>query len=91
MIEAGYTRLLYIFGGYFFTFMVEVLSGYMRGYGMSLLPASVALVGISGVRILWIYTVFRPAPSFSRIMAAFPVSMCVTAIALICAVFVLRP
>lgn len=91
VIEAGYTRLLYIFGGYFFTFMVEVLSGYMRGYGMSLLPASVALVGVSGIRILWIYTVFRPAPSFSRIMAAFPVSMCVTAIALIIAVLVLHP
>lgn len=91
VIEAGYIRLVYIFAAYFFSLMVEVFSGYLRGYGISMLPAMISLFGISGVRIIWIYTVFRKNPSFAGIMMAYPVSMVVTAAALIVCTIVLRP
>lgn len=91
VIEAGYIRLIYIFGAYCFSFMVEVFSGYLRGYGISLFPAMVSLVGISGIRIVWIYTIFRKNHTFSSIMAAYPVSMLVTAVALFCCIVLLRP
>lgn len=91
VVEVGYVRLVYIFGAYFFGLMVEVFSGYLRGYGISLLPAVTALAGISGVRILWVYTVFKKNRSFSGIMTAYPVSMFVTAAALFLCVMILHP
>lgn len=91
VIEAGYIRLIYIFGAYCFSFMVEVFSGYLRGYGISLFPAIVSLAGISGIRIVWIYTIFRKNHTFSSIMAAYPVSMLATAAALFCCIVLLHP
>lgn len=70
VIEAGYVRLIYVCAGFCFTLIVEVLSGYLRGYGLSLIPAVTSVIGVSGVRIVWIYTVFRKNPSFSCIMFA---------------------
>lgn len=91
VIEAGYIRLTYIFIAYFFSLVVEVLSGYLRGYGISALPAAVSLVGISGVRIVWIYTVFRAHHTFESIMASFPVSMFITAAILVICVIFMKP
>lgn len=86
VIAYGYIRLEIIFISYIFSIVQEVLSGYLRGYGISALPAMIAVVGICGVRIAWIFTVFRMVPSFRTIMLAYPVSNAVTASALVLAV-----
>ena len=83
VISYGYVRLQIIFISYIFSIVQEVLSGYLRGYGISALPAAIAVIGICGVRIAWIFTVFRMAPSFHTIMLAYPVSNAVTAAVLV--------
>lgn len=45
-------------------------------------PAVVVLVGICGVRITWLYTVFAAHRDFLVLMAAYPASWLVTAIVL---------
>ena len=62
--------------------VIEILSGAMRGHGQSLIPAIVSLVGICGVRILWVYTVFPFSRTFTTIMAAYPLSWAITALVL---------
>jgi putative MATE family efflux protein len=86
VISYGYVRLEIIFFSYIFSIIQEVLSGYLRGYGISTLPALISVAGICGVRIFWIFTVFRIVPDFHTIMYAYPVSNAVTASVLAIAV-----
>ncbi len=90
VIRFGMTRLRIIFLAYIFTVFVEVLSGYLRGFGMSTIPALCALVFICGTRILWVSLVFPRSPTYATLMAVYPVSLGLTAVILILGYFVLR-
>ena len=74
VIEIGYTRLVIIFIAYIFSMLYEVMSGYLRGFGFSLVPAILTTVGVCVVRIVWINTVFPASRTFVTIMTAYPVS-----------------
>ncbi|MBO5561302.1 MAG: MATE family efflux transporter [Firmicutes bacterium] len=91
VIASGYTRLIYMFSAYIFSLISEVMSGYMRGYGLSAFPALISLVGICGTRILWIAKVFKASPTFENIMIVYPISLGLTAVAVCICVLVLRP
>ncbi len=91
VIEIGYSRLMFIFTAYFFSMLYEVISGYLRGFGISLVPAILTTLGVCGVRITWIQTVFRQSPNFKTIMIAYPISLAATAVMMIAALLVYRP
>lgn len=63
--------------------VIEMISDSMRGYGLSLPPALLALFGICGFRLLWIWTVFPAYPTFTTIMAGYPISWFITAVLLV--------
>ena len=88
VIQLGMVRLRYMFLAHVFSLFVEVLSGYLRGFGMSAAPALCALVFICGTRIAWVYLIFPRDPTFARLMTAYPVSIALTAavIALTCVI-----
>ena len=58
VIEAGVTRLMYIASIYFTCGVMDVMVGALRGVGYSVMPMIVSLVGVCGVRLVWIATVF---------------------------------
>ena len=58
-IEYGMIRLTYICIPYFLCGLMDVATGLIRGLGSSLLPMIITVVGVCGMRICWIYTVFR--------------------------------
>ncbi len=91
VIALGYTRLLLIFGAYTFSMLYEVMSGYMRGFGISLVPAILTTVGVCGVRMAWIKWVFPRSRTFATIMTAYPVSLATTALLIFIALLVCRP
>lgn len=91
VIAVGQIRLVYIFFAYLFSFAQEGLSGYLRGFGVSFIPAACAVVGICGVRLTWIFTVFRQSPSFPTIMQVYPLSLGVTAVAILAVTLVVKP
>ncbi len=91
VIELGYTRLVMIFSAYTFSMLYENLSGYLRGFGISLMPAILTIIGVCGVRILWIFTVFPTHKTFKAIMTAYPVSLATTALLIFIAVMIYRP
>lgn len=83
VIAAGVNRanimlLLYVVAG-----MMEVMAGAVRGIGYSMLPMFVSLVGVCGLRLLWIATVFQiPAfHSISTVYWSYPMSWSLTLIA----------
>lgn len=91
VIATGRIRLEYIFFAYLFSFAQEVLSGYLRGFGVSFIPAACAVIGICGVRLTWIFTVFRQRPSFTTIMQVYPLSLGVTAAVILAVMLFMRP
>lgn len=91
VIEIGYTRLVIIFIAYIFSMLYEVMSGYLRGFGFSLVPAILTTVGVCVVRIVWINTVFPANRTFAAIMTAYPVSLATTALLIFIALIIYRP
>lgn len=80
-----------IFSAYTFTMLYEVMSGYLRGFGISLMPAILTTVGVCGVRIAWIRFVFPQSMTFRTIMTAYPVSLSVTALFMLIALLCYHP
>lgn len=91
VIEIGYTRLVIIFIAYIFSMLYEVMSGYLRGFGFSLIPAILTTVGVCVLRIIWINTVFPANRTFVTIMTAYPVSLATTAVLIFIALIIYRP
>lgn len=91
VIEIGYTRLVIIFIAYIFSMLYEVMSGYLRGFGFSLVPAILTTIGVCVLRIIWINTVFPANRTFVTIMTAYPVSLATTAVLIFIALIIYRP
>ena len=91
VIEIGFTRLKIVYTSYIFSLLYEVMSSYMRGYGISLVPAILTMLGVCGIRIAWIYTVFPVSRTFATIMTVYPVSLAATAVLIFIALIIYRP
>ena len=86
--QYGRIRLAYILLFEGINTLNELLSGAMRGFGYSLVPATVTLAGICGTRIIWVFGIYPMFKTFEMLMACYPISWTVTLIIL--TVFYLR-
>ena len=91
VIEIGFTRLKIVYTSYIFSLLYEVMSSYMRGYGISLVPAILTMLGVCGIRITWIYTVFPMSRTFETIMTVYPISLAATSVLIFIALIIYRP
>ena len=82
VVELGKIRLLYIVSPQFINVIMEIISGSLRGYGISTPPAALTLIGVCGVRITWLYTIFPQSPTYETLMAVYPISWLLTTILL---------
>ncbi len=78
VIMLGMIRIIAIVGFEALNNLVDAVSGAMRGYGKSLEPAIVSLLGICVLRIVLVYTVFKDNPTFEVLMAVYPISWIAT-------------
>ena len=74
-----------------FSLFYDVMSGYMRGYGISLTPAIITMISVCGIRILWIYTIFRQYHTFQSIMTVYPVSLGTTSVLMFILLLIWHP
>ncbi len=58
-IAYGMIRLTYICLPYFLCGLMDVSTGALRGLGSSLAPMVISILGVCGIRIAWISTVFQ--------------------------------
>ncbi|MCI8507251.1 MAG: MATE family efflux transporter [Lachnospiraceae bacterium] len=80
VIEAGMVRMKMICGTYALCGMMDVMVGILRGLGYSVMPMIVSLIGACGLRILWIFTIFR-IPTFhttEMLYLSYPISWVIT-------------
>ena len=82
-IYYGMIRLQIIALTYFTCGIMDVFSGSLRGMGASLGPTVICLTGVCGVRILWIYTIFRMEEfhKLNILFYSYPVSWAITVMA----------
>ena len=91
VIAIGYIRLATILPAYVFCLIYEILSGYLRGFGISLAPALLTMLGVCGIRIAWVKFVFPTSMTFQTVMWVYPISLGATAMLILCAVLIYRP
>lgn len=91
VIEYGFVRMMAIFPAYTFSMGYETMSGYMRGFGISLAPAVLTALGVCGPRFYWVLCVFPKSPTFQTIMQIYPISLGLTCFLIFCVLIYLRP
>lgn len=84
VITFGLRRMAVICLSYALCGMMDVIVGSLRGLGYSILPMIVSLIGACGLRILWIFTVFRWHHSLFILYLSYPITWIITFIAHLC-------
>lgn len=79
-IGYGIIRMTFICLTYFLCGLMDVTTGAIRGMGSSLTPMIISIAGICGIRILWIYTIFRMPQyhSLESLFISYPISWIIT-------------
>jgi len=79
-IQCGLIRITYVTLPYFICALMDVTTGGLRGLGASLTPMLISVLGVCGIRLLWIFTVFQiPAyHSPQSLYLSYPISWAVT-------------
>ena len=93
IIETAIDRILIIATTYFLCGVMDVLTGALRGLGSSMVPMVLTVVSVCGVRITWIYTIFKALRSASYahtvLYLCYPVSWLIAVIAMAIATVIL--
>ena len=82
MVEYGKIRLHYVVCFLWLNAILDIYAGSLRGYGNSLIPALITLIGICSVRITWVYIIFPLYPTMKTLMLCYPASWVVTNVVL---------
>ena len=84
-VAMEYARQRYnvTFPAYFLAGVMSVLPGAIRGFGSSLPPSIISLLGACGIRIVWVFTIFRMFPTMTVLYLVHPITWVITNIALI--------
>ncbi len=83
IIEPARERIFFIVGFELVNVFMEIYSGAMRGFGFSLSPAIITLIGVCGIRIYWVFKYFPSHKSFTSLLMCYPISWILTAIGLV--------
>ncbi len=90
-IQYGLNRMAIICVPYFLCGLMDTACGSLRGLGYSVLPMVVSLIGACGLRIVWIYTVFRVFHNLTVLYISYPVTWAITAcVHIICYMVIVR-
>ncbi len=75
----GILRLKYILPFYFACGIMDVFVGAQRGMGTSLVPMFASILGVCGIRIVWIFTLFASIHTLEMLYLSYPASWVATA------------
>lgn len=83
VVSYGIIRIRYILLAEPLNLVIEMISGFLRGLGISFAPAAIVVTGICGSRVLYVATIFTQMPTFPVLMAVYPLSWAITAAGLV--------
>ena len=91
VIEYARNRMKFVCLLYVLCGVMDVLVGFLRGIGYSMIPMIVSLVGVCAFRIIWIYTVFRSLKTLSSLYISYPISWTITVAVLLACIVAVYP
>ena len=71
--------------------IMDVLVGFLRGVGYSIIPMIISLIGVCAFRIIWIYTVFASLRTLDSLYVSYPISWTITSIILVVCILIFYP
>lgn len=77
-VRIGVTRLMIVGLTYGVAGLRDVLGSALRAMGYSASVMFISVFGVSGIRILWVNTVFRAIGTYESLILSFPVSIIAT-------------
>ena len=83
VIEYGIVRMKIVLTLEAINAVCEVISGALRGMGHPTLPALISLLGVCGLRLLYVFTVLPHHHTFDTLMLVYPITWTVTLAALV--------
>ena len=92
VVACGVARLAVISRTYALCGLMDVMVGSLRGLGYSIQPMIVSIVGVCGVRLLWIFTLFRQEAfhTVESLYWTYPVSWIIAIVAHVVCFIVVR-
>lgn len=81
-ISAGIERIQFMMIWMVIAGLMDNTSGYLRGMGDSFRPMIIALIGVCGFRMVWLYTVFEKFHTPTILYACYPITWTITFVAL---------
>lgn len=89
VIAIGVIRMTYVCVLYLLCGIMDVLVGSLRGMGYSMVPMFVSIIGVCGIRITWVFTVFAANRTLESLYISYPISWAATALVhFICFMFI---
>lgn len=82
VVGYGMVRLKLFAVTYILNSVLDVTSCQMRGLGKSVIPMIVTLAGVCGLRVIWVFTVFRQFKTLLVLYYSYPVSWVITSVVL---------
>lgn len=73
-IAKGIERFHLVAATYVLCGIMEISTGVLRGLGHSIVPMIISIVGVCGIRILWVLTVFQKHHTFKVLFMSYPLS-----------------
>lgn len=96
--DVGFVRLHYLCLPYFLCGIMDVMCGVLRGLGYSTVTLIIAIIGIVGFRLTWIYSVFYPNLSdplyytdLNLLYVSYPISWIATFVVYLVFYFIVKP
>lgn len=83
VIACTWEMMTYFVPFYFLWTFIEVISGVLRGVGDAIIPVIITGIGICGLRLVWVASVFVRFHTVLGISLCYPVSWLVTAAAML--------
>lgn len=80
-IAFGLERIHIAMGFYAFYTVTQICAGAMRGLGSPNIPTLISLFGIAGVRLVYIFTLFKLNPTIHNLYMTYPISWIISAAA----------
>ena len=74
VIEMGWRKFSILGYTYGLLGLMNIMSGALRGMGASFLNMIMSIVGVCGIRILWIMTAFKAIGTFESLFVCYPLS-----------------
>ena len=78
VMAAGVTRVLAISQFQWIGGMMETACGSIRGLGKTIHPTVTTLIGACGLRVIWLYTIFKAVGTIESLYWSYPVSWTLT-------------